>query len=49
MERIGNLWDRWAALSLRRPGLIALIGFVAFALCIPVSADLGIGHREDRT
>ncbi|TMA31387.1 MAG: hypothetical protein E6J88_04075, partial [Deltaproteobacteria bacterium] len=47
MERIGNLWDRWAALSLRRPGLIALIGFVAFALCIPASARLYGDLRTD--
>src|SRR5438270_2436557 len=47
MERIGTLWDRWAALSRRRPVLIALIGFAAFALCIPASARLYGDLRTD--
>src|SRR5258708_11886022 len=40
MERMGNLWDRWAALSLRRPWLLALVGIAIFAVCVPFAARL---------
>src|SRR5260370_41198935 len=40
MEQIGNLWGRWAALSLRRSWLLVLVGAALFAVCVPFAARL---------
>ncbi len=35
-----SFWSRWAQLSQRRPWTIALLGLLAFGLCVPAAARL---------
>lgn len=46
-SRISRFWDFWAALALRRPGLLAFAGTVVFALCVPASVRLYGDLRTD--
>ena len=47
MERLHNLWDRWAAFSLRRPWWIALVATLLFAGSTPFAARLYGDLRTD--
>ncbi|HUJ27112.1 MAG TPA: MMPL family transporter [Myxococcales bacterium] len=47
MERLHNLWDRWAAFSLRRPWWIALAATAVFAATAPFAARLYGDLRTD--
>lgn len=47
VTRVGRLWEWWAALSLRRPGLISLAGLAILALCVPPAARLYGDLRTD--
>lgn len=42
-----RLWERFAALALRRPWLLALLGALAFGLCVPASIHLYGDLRTD--
>ncbi len=46
-SRIARFWEGWAALSLRRPWLLYLVGTALFALCVPASARLYGDLRTD--
>ncbi len=46
-DRLALLWERFAALSLRRPWLLALVGALAFGLCVPASIHLYGDLRTD--
>src|SRR5205814_2958509 len=45
--RIDEFWEWWSALSLRRPGLLVLLGAVAFFLCVPAAVRLYGDLRTD--
>ena len=46
-SRIARFWEFWAALSLRRAGIIALVGTALFWLCVPWAARLYGDLRTD--
>src|SRR2546430_16735084 len=46
LSRTARFWQWWAALSLRRPWLIVLLGILAFVASIPGAARL---YRDLRT
>lgn len=45
--RIARFWDFWAALALRRPGVLALAGAAIFAVCTPAALRLYGDLRTD--
>ena len=45
--RVARFWEWWAALSLRRPGLIFLISAIVFWTCVPFAARLYGDLRTD--
>ena len=47
MERLHNLSERWASLSLRRPWTIAAIATLIFAACVPFAVRLYGDLRTD--
>src|SRR3954470_6523269 len=47
LSRTGRFWQWWAALSLRRPWLITLIGLLAFVASVPFAAQLYGDLRTD--
>ena len=44
---VGRIWEWWAALSLRRAGVISLAGLLVLALCVPSAARLYGDLRTD--
>src|SRR5437867_11927886 len=47
LSRTARFWQWWAALSLRRPRLIVLLGILAFVASIPGAARLYGDLRTD--
>ena len=47
MERVHHLWERWAALSLRRPWTIFVFATLLFAACLPFAVRLYGDLRTD--
>jgi predicted RND superfamily exporter protein len=47
LSRAARFWEWWAAFSLRRPGLLALLGAAVFGLCVPPAVRLYGDLRTD--
>ncbi|HET7786053.1 MAG TPA: MMPL family transporter, partial [Myxococcales bacterium] len=47
LSRAARFWEWWAAFSLRRPWLLALLGAALFALCVPPAVRLYGDLRTD--
>ncbi|HET9754719.1 MAG TPA: MMPL family transporter, partial [Myxococcales bacterium] len=47
LSRAARFWEWWAAFSLRRPWLLALLGAAVFAVCVPPAVRLYGDLRTD--